>query len=246
MSHWATINLSLKPPAIQRTELSFRLSDATKPRSAGRWGRRCALYSWTKAGYHRMSLMSLSLVQLLRDRQLVSLEEHLSALMQKHIPEEQQEGFVFHTKDIWSGAGRVFKDRNRWPLAKRLDILHDLVRVPRELELPIVFYSRKGSRSFRRSRSRDDKPTGAECRLTRHDFHRLHSSDRGTLFGLSSSHDGSSRQAGRWAVRLAENLVEGQATKIVLVCSAALTLNFVSQKIVGISTAHCLYQAWGA
>ena len=64
-------------------------------------------------------------------------------------------------------------------------------------------------------------------------------------FGPSSSRDGSNRQAGRRAVRLAENLVEDQATKIVLVCSADLTVNFASQKIVGISTAHCLYQGLG-
>ena len=64
-------------------------------------------------------------------------------------------------------------------------------------------------------------------------------------FGPSSSRDGSNRQAGRRTVRLAENLVEDQATKIVLVCSADLTVNFASQKIVGISTAHCLYQTWG-
>lgn len=73
------------------------------------------------------------------DRQLIKLEEHIAALIAKHIPDENQEGFVFHTTEIWSGSG-FFKDRERWPLSKRVGILHDLVRIPRRLEIPIIYY----------------------------------------------------------------------------------------------------------
>ncbi len=73
------------------------------------------------------------------DRQVIQLEDHLAALAEKHIPENQREGFVFHTMEIWSGTG-IFKDRDRWPLSKRINILYDLVRIPRRLEIPIIYY----------------------------------------------------------------------------------------------------------
>src|SRR5262245_3707207 len=48
------------------------------------------------------------------DRQLVAIENHLDILVQKHIPEEDRPGFIFHATEIWSGGG-YFKDRNKWP-----------------------------------------------------------------------------------------------------------------------------------
>ncbi len=72
------------------------------------------------------------------DDQLVRLENELERLKQKHIPEENQRDFVFHAKDIWSG-NKIFKDEKKWPLRRRLNILHDLARVPRRLGIPIVY-----------------------------------------------------------------------------------------------------------
>jgi hypothetical protein len=72
------------------------------------------------------------------DEQLVPLENELERLVRKHIPEENWPEFVFHATDIWSGSG-FFKDRERWPLSKRLHILRDLARVPRKLGLHIVY-----------------------------------------------------------------------------------------------------------
>lgn len=73
------------------------------------------------------------------DEQLVPLEEKLEELVRKHIPKEYQQDFFFHASDIWSGVGKIFKDRERWPLPKRLSILRDLARVPRKLDIPIVY-----------------------------------------------------------------------------------------------------------
>jgi Protein of unknown function (DUF3800) len=75
------------------------------------------------------------------DEKLVLLENELERLKLKHIPEEYRDGFIFHATDIWSGGGKLFKDRARWPLDKRIRILRDLARIPRKLDIPIVYSS---------------------------------------------------------------------------------------------------------
>jgi hypothetical protein len=72
------------------------------------------------------------------DKQLIPLEEALQAVVRKHIPEEDQEGFAFSAKDLW-GGGKYFKDRDKWPAPKRGEILDDLVGIFGELEIPLVF-----------------------------------------------------------------------------------------------------------
>lgn len=62
-------------------------------------------------------------------------ETTLAELVEKHIPEESRDGFVFHTKDIWQGT-KFFKN---WPLNKRLEILEDLASIPKDLNIPIAF-----------------------------------------------------------------------------------------------------------
>jgi hypothetical protein len=71
------------------------------------------------------------------DHQLVPVEEHLLLLAKKHIPEQDRRGFVFHATDIFSGSG-YFKDKEKWPLPKRLEILHDLADIPSKFGLPVV------------------------------------------------------------------------------------------------------------
>jgi hypothetical protein len=71
------------------------------------------------------------------DRQLSGVENHFSILIQKHIPLDDRAGFIFHATDLWSGGG-YFKDRNKWPLEKRLEILDDLVAIPAKFELPVA------------------------------------------------------------------------------------------------------------
>ena len=74
------------------------------------------------------------------DNQLVAIEEHIERLVERHIPEEDREGFIFHATNIWS-ATKYFKDRDAWPLDRRLEILHDLVEVPEQFDLPVVYGS---------------------------------------------------------------------------------------------------------
>ena len=73
------------------------------------------------------------------DDQLVRLEEELDRLRRKHIPEAYRRDFVFHAKDIWSGKGKIFKNREEWPLHRRISMLRDLARVPRKLDIPVVY-----------------------------------------------------------------------------------------------------------
>jgi hypothetical protein len=72
------------------------------------------------------------------DRQLVAIENHLDILVQKHIPEEDRQGFIFHATDIWSGT-KYFKDRERWPQGRRLEILRDLARIPGHFDVPVAW-----------------------------------------------------------------------------------------------------------
>jgi hypothetical protein len=72
------------------------------------------------------------------DRQLVAIENHLDILLQKHIPEEDRDGFIFHATDIWSGK-KYFSDRERWPFERRLEILGDLARIPGHFDVPVAW-----------------------------------------------------------------------------------------------------------
>lgn len=72
------------------------------------------------------------------DYQMAPVEQHLRSLMERHIPEKDWFGFVFHATDIWSG-GKYFKNRELWPLEKRLAILEDLADIPKTFALPIAF-----------------------------------------------------------------------------------------------------------
>ena len=71
------------------------------------------------------------------DDQLIPLEEHLDGLVEKHIPKEDREGFVFHMTDLWHGS-RYF-DRRKWAREKRLEIIKDIASIPRHFEMPILF-----------------------------------------------------------------------------------------------------------
>lgn len=72
------------------------------------------------------------------DRLLIQVEDYLDCLVEKHIPAPDRDGFVFHSTDIWSGS-RYFKNRDEWPLPRRLDILRDLVAIPARFEIPVAF-----------------------------------------------------------------------------------------------------------
>lgn len=65
------------------------------------------------------------------DAQLIPLEEALDALVEKWIPEEHREGFVFHAKDLFNGGGKVFDRKDpRWTLERRLELADELAALP--------------------------------------------------------------------------------------------------------------------
>jgi Protein of unknown function (DUF3800) len=72
------------------------------------------------------------------DEKLIPLEMEIERLIRKHIAPSVQDGFCFHSTDIWSGTGKVFKNRERYPLYKRIQILRDLARIPKKLDISIV------------------------------------------------------------------------------------------------------------
>ena len=72
------------------------------------------------------------------DKELIPVERHIDALVQKHIPPEYQSDFVFHATELFNGGGKVFQ-RDKWPLDKRLAIADELARIPRTFSLPIAF-----------------------------------------------------------------------------------------------------------
>ena len=91
-----------------------------------------------KAGFHFANHSPSYAVSMIHgDEQLIEVESHLEALVRKHIPDEDQEGFVFHATNIFSGS-KYFKDDEKWPLGKRIAILDDLIAIPRDFGLPVA------------------------------------------------------------------------------------------------------------
>jgi hypothetical protein len=73
------------------------------------------------------------------DKQFKLIESYLDELVKKHIPQEKRAGFSFHAMELFHG-NKSF-DRNIWPLEKRLEILDDLVAIPKMFDIPICFGS---------------------------------------------------------------------------------------------------------
>ena len=76
------------------------------------------------------------------DNQLNFVRNHLSSLVEKHIPETHRQNFVFHSTHLFngvSGAASIFGRGNPdWPLARRLEIADDLAAVFKEFDLRFV------------------------------------------------------------------------------------------------------------
>lgn len=71
------------------------------------------------------------------DRAYRSIEDHLLAMVQRHIPENDQYGFVFHATDLFHGSG-YFK-RDRWPKPVRWLILEELAGITKRFSLPVIY-----------------------------------------------------------------------------------------------------------
>lgn len=70
------------------------------------------------------------------DRQWLKLNQHLTKLADDFVPEKDRPGIIFHAKDIWHGT-KKFR-REEWPREKRLEILHEMAKIPHDFALPII------------------------------------------------------------------------------------------------------------
>jgi hypothetical protein len=78
------------------------------------------------------------------DSQWKSVESQISKLIEKHVREEDREGFCFHAKELFHGSGKVFGKREKYPLERSREALRELLAIPVNFGLPIVFgWSRK-------------------------------------------------------------------------------------------------------
>lgn len=103
------------------------------------------------------------------DKELVKLENHLFALVKKHIPDSDQDGFVFHATNIFSGT-KYFKNEEEWPLKKRIAILDDLVKIPTDFGLPVSlgFVYKPEFRSIIPSGFLKQEPTEKDINIAAH------------------------------------------------------------------------------
>lgn len=71
------------------------------------------------------------------DNQLVAIERHIQKLIKKHIPNEYQDGFVFHASEIFNGGKIIKRNDPSWPDEKRFAIADDLAKIPSQFNLSI-------------------------------------------------------------------------------------------------------------
>lgn len=72
------------------------------------------------------------------DTQWVPVGRHVSSLVEKYVPAHQREGFIFHASQMYHGSGPVF-DRNKYPVEKSREALHELLAIPAKFGLPVSF-----------------------------------------------------------------------------------------------------------
>jgi hypothetical protein len=69
------------------------------------------------------------------DKQWLALSERVRKL-QEEVPDKFKSTFVFHATDLYYRGGKYAED---WPLDIRRELLMELISLPRQLEIPIVF-----------------------------------------------------------------------------------------------------------
>jgi len=78
------------------------------------------------------------------DAQYIAVEQYLEQLIERYIPRECREGFIFHAKDLFHGTGRTVTDRRRFSLERAREALKELLAIPSKFHIPITFgYLRK-------------------------------------------------------------------------------------------------------
>jgi hypothetical protein len=76
------------------------------------------------------------------DKKLIEIERHIEKLVNRFIPEESRDGFVFQAKHLFNGGGKVFKRNDaKWPLSRRLEIADSLAKIAKKFSLPLALGS---------------------------------------------------------------------------------------------------------
>jgi len=72
------------------------------------------------------------------DLQWESVERRVEEIVSEYVLPQDQEHFVFHAKDLFHGSGKVFGNRNKYPLTRSREALRKIAGIPMQLGLPIV------------------------------------------------------------------------------------------------------------
>jgi hypothetical protein len=80
------------------------------------------------------------------DSQWKPAAQYLEDLRTRYVPPDQRDGFIFHAKELFSGGKQM--DRAGWPAATRWEILEQLLRAPRLLNVSVALsYCKKDPRA---------------------------------------------------------------------------------------------------
>jgi Protein of unknown function (DUF3800) len=72
---------------------------------------------------------------IVKEDQLIECEKQLDAVLEKHIPENDREGFEFHAHALFTGK-RYFR---KWPPKKRKLVIKDVLDSLMNFNLPIIY-----------------------------------------------------------------------------------------------------------
>ncbi len=94
------------------------------------------------------------------DKQWLDVAERIDVLIAKYVPEQYRQNFTFHAKDMFHGTGRTLFDRRTYPPERSHEALKELLKIPGEFCLPIVFgfvnkHKQDASEKFKASKPRD-------------------------------------------------------------------------------------------
>jgi hypothetical protein len=64
--------------------------------------------------------------------------EYLNYLLNRYVPVELRDDFIFHALELYTG-GKHKEYKNSWPFAERLRLMGKILAIPRKFDLPVVF-----------------------------------------------------------------------------------------------------------
>ena len=131
------------------------------------------------------SILVVAGVILHADTQFVRVEQYVREIGLKYVAERDRSGFVFHAKDLFNGSGKVFGNRDRYPLERSHRALKRLLSIPSIFKLPVVFgFTRKETlpkdakkKALREARALDHAIAFSNCAISAEMFMRNHVPD---------------------------------------------------------------------